>query len=136
LTILKSQDDSGIREDIDKIKEMYINSHQMLSSRDETIKEKDLRISELEKDLRSYYTNEVHFDRVVKEIQINYAELEKVGFAREYITNFEKMDTLNIITVKWKKNVSNRQKKDQEEKLKAWLQTRLNLKKLEIREEK
>jgi len=40
LTILKSQDDSSIREDIDKIKELYINSNQILSSRDETIKEK------------------------------------------------------------------------------------------------
>ena len=78
LTILKSQDDSGIREDIDKIKELYINSHQMLSSRDETIKEKDLRINELEKDLRRYYTNEVHFDRMIKEIQINYADLEQI----------------------------------------------------------
>ena len=134
LTILKSQDDSGIREDIDKIKELYINSHQMLSSRDETIKEKDLRINELEKDLRRYYTNEVHFDRMIKEIQINYADLEQIGYYREYITNFEKMDTLNIISVRWKKKVSNRQKKQQEEKLQQWLQTRLNIKNLEIRQ--
>jgi len=134
LTILKSQDDSGIREDIDKIKELYINSHQMLSSRDETIKEKDLRINELEKDLRRYYANEVHFDRIIKEIQINYADLEQIGYYREYISNFEKMDTLNIISVRWKNKVSNRQKKQQEEKLKEWLQTRLNIKNLEIRQ--
>lgn len=134
LTILKSQDDSGIREDIDKIKELYINSHQMLSSRDETIKEKDLRISELEKDLRRYYANEVHFDRIIKEIQINYADLQEIGYSREYVSNFEKMDTLNVITVRWKNKVSNRQKKQQEEKLKAWLQTRLGIKNLEIRQ--
>lgn len=134
LTILKSQDDSGIREDIDKIKELYINSHQMLSSRDETIKEKDLRINELEKDLRRYYANEVHFDRIIKEIQINYSDLKEIGYYREYISNFEKMDTLNIISVRWKNKVTNRQKKQQEEKLKAWLQTRLNIKNLEIRQ--
>lgn len=134
LTILKSQDDSGIREDIDKIKELYINSHQMLSSRDETIKEKDLRINELEKDLRRYYANEVHFDRIIKEIQINYADLEEIGYSREYVSNFEKMDTLNVISVKWKNEVSNRQKKQQEEKLKEWLKARLDLKNLEIRE--
>lgn len=133
LTILRSQDDTGIREDIDKIKELYINSHQMLSSRDETIKEKDLRISELEKDLRRYYANEVHFDRIVKEIQINYSDLQQIAYSREYVTNFEKMDTLNIISVKWKGKVSNRQKKQQEEKLKKWLETRLNIKNLEIR---
>ena len=134
LTILKSQDDSGIREDIDKIKELYINSHQMLSSRDETIKEKDLRISELEKDLRRYYANEVHFDRIIKEIQINYADLQEIGYSREYVSNFEKMDTLNVISVRWKNKVSNRQRKQQEEKLKAWLQTRLDIKNLEIRQ--
>ena len=134
LTILKSQDDSGIREDIDKIKELYINSHQMLSSRDETIKEKDLRISELEKDLRRYYANEVHFDRIIKEIQFNYADLQEIGYSREYVSNFEKMDTLNVISVRWKNKVSNRQRKQQEEKLKAWLQTRLDIKNLEIRQ--
>jgi len=134
LTILKSQDDSGIREDIDKIKELYINSHQMLSSRDETIKDKDLRINELEKDLRRYYANEVHFDRMIKEIQINYVDLQEIRYAREYVTNFEKMDTLNIVSVKWKAKVSNRQKKQQQEQLKAWLQTRLNVKNIEVRE--
>ncbi len=106
----------------------------MLSSRDETIKEKDLRISELEKDLRRYYANEVHFDRIIKEIQINYADLQEIGYSREYVSNFEKMDTLNVISVRWKNKVSNRQRKQQEEKLKAWLQTRLDIKNLEIRQ--
>lgn len=136
LTILKSQDDSGIREDIDRIKEQYINSHQMLSSRDETIKEKDIRISELEKDLRRYYANEVHFDRIVKEIQINYEDLQEIGYSREYVTNFEKMDTLDIISVRWKNKVTNRQRKQQEAKLKEWLQTRLNIKNLQVRNQK
>ncbi len=134
LTVLKSQDDTGIREDIDKIKELYINSHQMLSSREETIKEKDLRINELEKDLRQYYASEVHFDRIIKEIQINYADLEEIGYSREFVSNFEKMDTLNVVSVRWKNKVNNRQRKQQEERLQKWLQTRLNIKNLEIRQ--
>lgn len=134
LTILKSQDDSGIREDIDQIKELYINSHQMLSSRDETIKEKDLRISELEKDLRRYYANEVQFNRVIEEIRINYSDLQEIRFAREFASNFEKIDTLNIVSVKWKNKLSNRKRKQQEKQLQEWLKTRLNLKQLEVRE--
>ncbi len=106
----------------------------MLSARDETIKDKDLRINELEKDLRRYYTNEVHFDRMIKEIQINYSDLQEISFAREFISNFEKMDTLHVISVKWKGKVSNRKKKQQEEQLKTWLQTRLNLKNVEVRQ--
>ncbi len=133
LVLLQSQDNAGIREDIDKIKELYINSHKMLSTKDETIREKDLRIDELEKDLRRYYANEIHFDRILKEIQINYDDLQSISFAREYQSDFEKMDTLNIVSVRWKPKVRNKSKKDQEEKLKLWLQQRLNIKNIEIR---
>lgn len=134
LTILQSQDDTRMREDIDQIKEMYMESNKMLISRDESLREKDDRINELEQALRRYYDNEVLFDRVVKEIGINYSDLTKVSFAREYVSDFEKIDTLNVISVSWKGGVSKRQRKDQEEKLKAWMETRLKLKNIEVRE--
>jgi len=133
LVLLQSQDNAGIREDIDKIKELYINSHKMLSTKDETIRDKDLRIDELEKDLRRYYANEIHFDRILKEIQINYSDLQSISFAREYRSDFEKMDTISIVSVKWKAKVRNKSKKDQEEKLKQWLEQRLKVKNIEIR---
>lgn len=134
LVLLQSQDNAGIREDIDKIKELYINSHKMLSTKDDTIRDKDLRIDELEKDLRRYYANEVHFDRIVKEIQINYDNLQLISFAREFRSDFEKMDTINIVSVKWKNKVRNKVRKDQEKKLKQWLEQRLKIKNIEIRE--
>jgi uncharacterized hydrophobic protein (TIGR00271 family) len=133
LVLLQSQDNAGIREDIDKIKELYINSHKMLSTKDETIRDKDLRIDELEKDLRRYYANEIHFDRILKEIQINYDDLQSISFAQEYRSDFEKMDTINIVSVKWKAKVRNKSKKDQENKLKQWLEQRLKVKNIEIR---
>ncbi len=133
LVLLQSQDNTGIREDIDKIKELYINSHKMLSTKDETIRDKDLRIDELEKDLRRYYANEIHFDRILKEIQINYDDLQSISFAREYRSDFERMDTINIVSVKWKAKVRNKSKKDQENKLKQWLEQRLKVKNIEIR---
>ncbi len=134
LTILQSQDDTRIREDIDQIKEMYMESNKMLISRDESIREKDDRINELEQALRRYYDNEVLFDRVVKEIGINYSDLKKVGYSREYVSDFEKIDTLNVISVSWKTGVNKRQRRIQEEKLKAWMETRLKLKNIEVRE--
>ena len=134
LTILQSQDDSRIRQDIDQIKDMYMDSNRMLISRDETIKEKEIRISKLEKDLRRYYDNEVLFDRVVKEIGINYGGLKKVSFAQELVSDFEKIDTANIISVKWKPLVSKKQRRQDEKKLKEWMEARLNLKNIEIRE--
>ncbi len=133
LVLLQSQDNTGIREDIDKIKELYINSHKMLSTKDETIRDKNLRIDELEKDLRKYYANEIHFDRILKEIQINYDDLQSISFAQEYRSDFEKMDTINIVSVKWKAKVRNKSRKDQENKLKQWLEQRLKVKNIEIR---
>jgi uncharacterized hydrophobic protein (TIGR00271 family) len=133
LVLLQSQDNSGIREDIDKIKELYINSHKMLSAKDETFVEKDMRIDELEKDLRRYYSNDIRFDRILGEIRINYEDLESISFAREYRSNFEKMDTVNIVSVKWKNKVKNKSQKDQEERLKKWLEQRLSIKNLEVR---
>jgi uncharacterized hydrophobic protein (TIGR00271 family) len=134
LTILQSQDDSSIREDIDQIKDMYMDSNRMLISRDETIREKEIRISKLEKDLRRYYDNEVLFDRVVKEIGINYSGLNKVSFAQELVSDFEKIDTANIISVKWKPLVGKKKRRQDEKKIKEWMEARLNLKHIEIRE--
>jgi hypothetical protein len=133
LTLLRSQDNTGIREDIDKIKELYINSHKMLSAKDETIVEKDIRIDELEKDLRRYYSNDIRFDRVLGEIKINYEDLSSISFAREYRSDFEKLDTINIISVKWKGNVKKKSQTEQEERLKKWLEQRLKIKNLEVR---
>ena len=133
LTILQSQDDSKVRDDIDELKNMYMSSNRMISAKDESIREKDIRISELEKDLRKYYNQEVPFDQISKEIKINYEHLVRAGFSREYVTNFEKMDTLSVITLKWDNKIRKREVKKQQEKVKKWLETRLNIKNIEIR---
>ena len=133
LTILQSQDDSKVRHDIDNLKNMYMNSHKMISVKDETIKEKDLRINELEKTLRRYHNQEIRFEQISKEIKINHENLVKIGFAREYITNFEKIDTIAVVSLKWDSKIRNKQKKKQEEKVKKWLETRLNIKNIQIR---
>jgi uncharacterized hydrophobic protein (TIGR00271 family) len=134
LTILQSQNDSGIRDDIDKIKELYINGYKLINAKDETIKEKDQRIVELEKDLRKYYDNDILFNQVIKEIKINYDDLKQISFAREYVTNFKKIDTVSIISVKWKTKVKKKDQIDQEKKLKKWMETRLKIEKIEIRQ--
>ncbi len=133
LTILQSQDDSQIRDDIDNLKNMYMNSHKMITVKDETIKEKDIRINELEKNLRRYYNQEIRFEQISKEVKINYKNLVKIGFAREYISNFEKIDTVAIVSLEWDSKIRKKQKKEEEKKVKKWLEIRLNIKNIEIR---
>ena len=133
LIILQSQDDSKVRDDIDELKDLYMSSSRMISSKDESIREKDVRISELEKDLRRYYNQEIPFDQISKEIHINYEHLIRAGFSREYITDFKRMDTLSVITLKWDKKIRKREIKRQQVKVKKWLEARLNIKNLEVR---
>ncbi len=133
LTILQSQDDSNIRNDIDQVKELYMRNHKLLTTRDETIRDKNTRIQELEKDLRKYYDNEVIFDQIIKEIQINYEDLKRISFAKEYITNFNKIDTIPVISVEWNSKLESSQRKIEEEKLKKWLETRLKIENIKVR---
>lgn len=133
LTLIQSQNDSGVRDDIDELKTLYMDSNRMMNVKDETIKEKDVRIAELEKDLRKYYKQEIQFEQISKEIKINYENLKHVSFAREYSTNFQKIDTMAVFTLKWKSKVRNNQKNTQEKKIKKWLETRLKIKNIEVR---
>ncbi len=134
LTILQSQGDSRVREDIDEIKNLYINSHKLLSAKEETISEKEERIRELEKDLRKYYKKEVLVGKLAEEIHINYEDVKELAFAREIKTNFKRIDTISVVYLKWKSKLEDKDRKSQEKKLKKWLEARLNIKNIRIRE--
>lgn len=134
LEILQSQNDSEIRSDIDEVKNLYINSHKLLSAKDVTISQKDKLIKELENDLRKYYKNEIPVKGIGKEIKINYEHIKKINFAEEFTTDFKKVDTTFYIGVYWDNEIKEPEKRKQEKKLKKWLETRLLIKKLEVRE--
>ncbi len=133
LNILQSQDDTRLRDDIDNLKNLYVNSNRLISLKDETIQEKDLKISDLEKSLRKYKDNEIPFDAISKEIKINYENLENISFAREFVTNFEKIDTISVVSLKWKDGTRSKTKEEEQEKLEKWLAVRLHLKNIQVR---
>jgi hypothetical protein len=106
----------------------------LLSTKNEFVREKDIRIQELEKDLRKYYDNEILFEQLVDEIKINYSDLKKISFAREFVSNFKKIDTVNIISLKWKAGLKEKERKSQERKFQKWMEKRMKLKNIEIRQ--
>ncbi len=57
-----------------------------------------------------------------------------MSFAQEFVSDFEKIDTANIISVKWKPLVGKKKRRQDEKKIKEWMEARLNLKHIEIRE--
>ena len=134
LTVLQSQDDSRVRDDIDEIKELYINTHKLLSTREETIQEKDLRIQKLERDLMKYYKQEIPIKELTTEIGINYDGLKKIVFSKEFVSDFKKLDTVRTLYVVWDKNMKPKERRNREKKLKKWLETRYKFKNFEVKE--
>ena len=134
LTVLQSHDDSRVRNDIEEIRNMYINSHKLLTSREETIFEKDRRIHELESKLNELYKSDFFIDEITKEIKINYENLDKIAFSRKFLTDFNKIDTLYQVSVKWNDKLDKKQRAEQEKKLSEWLKTRFHFKDLKVQE--
>lgn len=134
LTILQSQTHSGVREDIDEIKNLYINSHELLSVKEETISEKEERIRELEKDLRKYYKKEVHVGKLAEEIHINYEDVKELAFAREIKTNFKRIDTISVFYLRWNSKLKDKEIKIQEKKFQKWMEKRMKIDNIEIRQ--
>jgi len=133
LIVFQGQSNTKIREDLDAVKSLYVDNYKLLSEKEISLVSKDQRINELESLIKKYNNAELLFDQVTDEIKINYADLEQLGYAKEYVTNFDKVDTLNVILVKWPPAKNKEDMRQSEEKLKLWMEARLNIRPIEIR---
>ena len=76
----------------------------------------------------------IPFNQVAKEVQINYEALESFSYASEISSNFKKVDTVSVISVKWDKSkIKKRDIAKEEDKLGRWLKTKLDLDTLVVR---
>ena len=82
------------------------------------------KVKQLSK-LEAHY---IPFEELIKEVKINYENLDQFSFANVINTNFTKTDTIPEFTIKWIDSLSteNSRLKDSE-KLKKWLKVKLNL---------
>ncbi len=85
------------------------------------LESKVLQLSKLEK---SY----IAFEELAKEVKINYETIEQLSYANVINSNFSKMDTISVFSVKWVDSLAKEavRKKDKE-KLEKWLKLKLNL---------
>lgn len=83
-------------------------------------------LSKLERD-------QIPFEDVSKEININYNAVESWSFANEIRSNFSKIDTIKVFHVKWKDTVSANVISDQSNRLEKYLKQRLKLDTLLLR---
>ena len=130
LIIQQGQDDSDIRKQVENLTELYSQNQKIITTRDEEIKSRENEIKELGKELKVYRKQEFPFAQISKEAKINYEGLDEISYSSVIQTNFQYVDTFPVITIKWHENVSDQESK--EIKLKDWLKTRINDRKLKV----
>ncbi|MBE0424021.1 MAG: DUF389 domain-containing protein [Lutibacter sp.] len=123
--IVEQGADSDLMQEVKNLTDLYNQNQKLISSRDESLKEKEDKIKLLEIELGKFYDNEIPFRQISKEAQINYSGLKQLNYSRLYKTNFQTIDTITVFNAEWNSDVQN--KAQEEIRLKKWLKTRLNL---------
>jgi len=117
--------DSDLMINVENLTELYRQNQKVISSRDESLREKEDKIKLLENELSKFYKSQIPFIQISKEAQINYSDLKQLSYSNQVNTNFSDIDTITVFNAEWDKSVPKKDlKKDQ---LKKWLKTRLNL---------
>lgn len=104
------------------ITELYNNNKQELQSSQREINMLRQEIWQVSKLVK--YNGE--FDKITKEIKINYPSVKSVAVSNQIITNFEKTDTIALWTIEWEKNIREGDKKEMSERILKWMQKRLD----------
>ncbi|MAP53425.1 DUF389 domain-containing protein [Altibacter sp.] len=109
------------------LEDLYVKNEQV-------IRDKDDRISFLENEIANLKIKNVPFQELSEEVKINYQDIETFSYSNKITTNFEKIDTLPVINVKWKTGVSSRSRREQMKRLETWLKFKMKLDTISVAE--
>jgi uncharacterized hydrophobic protein (TIGR00271 family) len=88
------------------------------------------KVSQLSKLERNY----IAFPELTREVKINYENIQQFSFSNVIASNFSKIDTLSVFSVKWIDSLTNTDTREKErEKLERWLREKLDLDTLVVR---
>src|SRR5690554_493758 len=107
------------------LEDLYVKNEQLIQNKDE-------RIRFLEDQIAFMKFQTIPFEDLSKELKINYQGVESFSYSNKITTNFEKTDTLPVINIKWKRNVTARERKANLKKISEWFKYKLKLDTLEI----
>lgn len=122
---------NGDQDQSQYVKELYVTNKERLLSSQEEIRMLQQKINLL----GTYSKDAMLFQKISKEVAINYPSVQQVSFANELQSNFKKIDTIPTFRIIWKKDVKEKSKEEQVKKLKEWLSERLETNKLVIKQE-
>ncbi len=111
---LSSEVKAGILEDL------YVKNEQLLSNKDE-------RIKFLENEVAKLKVKDLPFSELSQEVKTLFNDIEKFGYSKQVITDFNEIDTISVFKVKWGKDLKEEVRLSEKEKLKNWLKTKFKL---------
>jgi len=132
LQITQDEETSKLSDKVKSIEDLYVKNQKLIASKDESIQEKDVKIKELIKALEKLTKEKIPFTQISQEAKINYEGLKTISFSKVISTNFETIDTIPVATISWYDSITN--KDELGVKMTKWLQKRLNLENLILKE--
>ena len=132
LQITQDEETSKLSDKVKSIEDLYVKNQKLIASKEESIQEKDLKINELIKVLEKLTKEKIPFAQISQEAKINYEGLKTISFSKVISTNFETIDTIPVASISWHDSIKN--KDDLKNKMTKWLQKRLNLENLILKE--
>ncbi|RKE90995.1 DUF389 domain-containing protein [Ichthyenterobacterium magnum] len=87
------------------------------------------------KALSKFEIEHIPFEELTKEVKINYENLDQLSYSNELRSNFSKIDTLSVFTVKWNDSLSTEESRSKDiVKLEKWLKLKFKLDTLVVKQ--
>ncbi|MFB9056349.1 DUF389 domain-containing protein [Mariniflexile ostreae] len=88
------------------------------------------KVNQLSKLERNY----VAFEELTKEVRINYETIEQISYANVITSNFKKMDTVPVFSIRWVDSLAKEStRRKDKQKLEKWLKLKFNLDTLQVK---
>ncbi|MCK0144576.1 DUF389 domain-containing protein [Arenibacter sp. F26102] len=113
------------------VSELYESKKAELLSKEQQIQVLKEEVGKMSKIVE----HQIPFQEISAEAKTNYENLTNMGFSYTITTDFNKVDTIPIFNVQWKKGIPAKQIKTDAQKLTDWLRLRLKNSKIQVREE-
>ena len=127
LFVHKGKDDSKLINEFQTLKKQVARDQKIIEDRDANLRNKDAKINYLEREITKMKSHHIPFLKLSDEAKINYDGIKEIAFSNKLVTNFKQVDTIPIFSVKWQDSIPLEKKKIQQQKMKEWLKTRLDL---------
>ena len=117
-------------EQLDQMK--YVD--RLYESQKTELLDKDEKIRLLEEELGRLSRLSIPFEDISKEAKTNYENLSSLGFSTKILTDFDKMDTVPVFELTWKKEAKRFETVKDMIKLQNWLRLRLKDSTIQLKE--